>query len=129
MDSFTAHFAPAKEHRPTKMILPTEDLLMDFFKAIGGEILPKQDVEEILTQIVCVLLNSDENTEVKLQSLPDFNRIVSTQLFASIKPAVPELALAIRNRLVEYGAYKDADFPYFFDGLLGRDVLLSYLPY
>jgi hypothetical protein len=40
------------------------------------------------------------------------------------------LAFAIRERLKEYGAYKsDTTFPYFMDTVLGRDIVLSHLPY
>lgn len=134
MDQFVQHFIPnAAKNYPRQFILPTEDLLTAFFHSIGGEVLPQSDINELLTQIVCVLLNADEQVErqidAKLAQLPDLNRIVSTQVFASIKTAVPELAFAIKRRLAEFGAFQNDDFPYFFDRVLGRDIVLTHLPY
>jgi len=130
-DPFIEHFRPEEASRkyPAQLIIPTDDLIQEFFQRLGGEVLPKKDVDEILTQVICVLLNAEGTVDAQLQALPDFNRIVSTEIFAALKPAVGELAVAIRDRLVEFGADCDAGFPYFFDRMLDRDVMLSHLPY
>jgi len=130
-DPFIEHFMPNANTAkfPATLIIPTDDLILEFFQRLGGEVLPKKDVDEILTQVICVLLNADGTVEAQLAALPDFNRIVSTEMFAGLKPAVAELAVAIRNRLVEFGADCDAGFPYFFDRLIDRDVMLTHLPY
>ncbi|MNU19659.1 hypothetical protein D3C71_78920 [compost metagenome] len=116
--------------KPKTIILPTEDLIDQLHRRLGGEKLPKKDLDEILTQVVCVLLNAEGPVQdAHLQALPDFNRIVSTEMFAALKPAVGELAVAVRDRLMEFGADCDGGFPYFFDSLLDRDVVLTHLPY
>ncbi len=119
---------PNRPNWPQQIIIPTDDLLARFYTKLGTR--PEQkDIEEILTQIICVLLNEDHDVEKELLALPDFNRIVSAGNLPGLKMAVAELALSVRNRLIEFGVYKDETFPYFFDQLLDRDILLCHLPY
>lgn len=129
-DPFLEHFMPepATVIKPDRLIIPTDDLIANFLQKIDGSI-PSKDLDEILTQIVCVLLNAEGTVEAQLRALPDFNRIVTTQALAGLQNAVGELAVAMRDRLMEFGADCDAGFPYFFDGLLYRDVMLTHLPY
>lgn len=126
---------------PERLVLPAADLLSVFYDALGGLVLPHEDVLEILRQIVVVLLNNDEKTEDGLLRLPDVNRLVyfnrienrelleRAEQFASFRRAVLALACAVRDRLVEFGAYSDKEFPYFLDTMLGADLVLSHLPW
>lgn len=137
------------------IVLPAADLLQAFFQELGDRVLTPHDVKEVLAQVVCVLLSDDEKTEEGVRRLPEperliyFNRIDEQLAEAYEKPtaltgllqrvdkavelqvfqrAVYGLARDLRNRLHEYGAYRDAEFPYFFDSLLGYDLVLRYLP-
>jgi len=123
----------SKENHPQTIIVESADLIDQLHRRIGNEKLPKKDLNEILTQVVCVLLNHDveagEQLDEKLLELPDFNRMTSAAMFSSLKPATTELATALRARLAEYGIYNNEEFPYFFDSLLDRDIVLTHLPY
>lgn len=136
--------ATAERQYAKNMILPTADLVQVFNQACGDSFgtIGMVDVQEILAQIVCVLLDDDERTEEGLRKLPDverliyFNRIDKDLLgtrysaqFAHFRSAVHTLAYALRDRLVEYGAYSSGEFPYFLDRMLGYDIVLSHLPY
>ena len=131
MNSFYPDSPPPTppESYPDRLILDIADLLEDFRLAIGGEYLPKEDLAEIIAQVVCKLMNAEDPRSIELTDLPDFNRIVSKEVFSSVPAAIPDLAEALRKRMRDIGALSTPSFNYYFDHMVGHDVVLSYIPY
>lgn len=118
--------------RPQTLILPTAELLTAFFREIGGEhVLVASDLREVLAQIVQVLLNEGSELSVDLYTLPDYDRLIDGHRIESpvLTQAIQRLAVAIRQQLLDLSAYTEEGFPYFFDRLLGHDLVLRVLPY
>lgn len=132
------------------VIIPTADLLDQFYRSLGGVVLPPGDMAEILTQITWTLLEQEHKPQAvdeKLNQLPDisklvyFNRMLSEQhgghqellergeQTAGFQNAVRALAFALRQRLVELGIYQNQEFPFYLDRLLDWDVVLAKFPF
>lgn len=117
---------------PPTLLLPTQELLQRFYLEIGGvHALPKEDVKEVLAQIIEVMLNNDEYSDYQLDNLPNEDRLIYGNRIerARLKQAVQNLGTGIRRQLVQLDAYTEQGFPYFLDRMVGLDIQLSYLPY
>lgn len=120
---------------PELIIVEGADMVEEFRQATGGE-LSKKDTDEILMG-VCQALLCSESVEIngKVAEWVDFNAMRSASLIRShdyrlqVEEAMRQLARRLLARLQSLGAYKDGDFPYFFDSLLPTgDLLLHRLP-
>lgn len=117
---------------PETLVLDTHACIQGFWRAIGGaERMQRYDFDEILRQIVATLLNSDWRDEDELRKLPDYDRLIGSHGIetAVLQQAVQELAFAVRQQLLDIGAYTAEGCPYFLDRLLGTDMVLRLLPY
>jgi hypothetical protein len=113
---------------PLKLILPTDDLVVAFLQDMRPMEPCQSDVLEVMMQIIFALMN-DQWSDEELLKVFDANRIVDQQMTPAMRRCVPDLALSIRDRLRELNAYEGKSFPFFFDRLLGKDVILTLLPY
>jgi hypothetical protein len=119
---------------PKTVIVPADDLIADFMSLTGG-VVKRDDMREIVTQVVQALLNEENGDLEVMSSLPDFNRMKDRSLAEDaataerISLATASFGAALYNRLKSYGAYVDETFSYFFDDFLGWDLVLSNLPH
>lgn len=136
-----------KEALPPRLIVPTEDLLSAFNYALMGygQVLPRADLIEIITQIGDAMVNADEGEGLlkfveAFRSLPLLDRIASRSYFLEtlerqhvLKAATQTLAASLFRRLEQLGAFqapgKKGTFPYIVAGLEGNDVMFTVLPF
>lgn len=122
------------ENAPDTLIVPTGDLINQFIGDTHGKVW-QQDLNEILTEIVQVLLNESDGNLAALEGLPQVNRMLNTdfeidaEYYALVNKAAIALGTGLYRRLKEMGAYVDETFSYFFDQFLGDDLVLRLLPY
>jgi hypothetical protein len=122
---------------PATLIIGASDAVEYFSHAlkVAGIVLPINDVQEIVIQILMVFLNNGLNDNEALAALPDFNRMVTTDFLSSsektdvFKEEVFCLALKLAARIKELMPQGIEDIPYGFDRFLGGDIVLTHMPY
>lgn len=126
--------SPPHENSPKHIILPTEDIVQAFHVRTGNQVM-NADLKEIITEILTIFLNHKIDNIQALNSLPQIDRMkdrrfVTDAVFnEQVKSATIEMGYALHNRLVQLGVYHLGTFSYFYDDLLGSDLLLSYFPF
>lgn len=127
--------AKSQAPAPQRIILPTSDLVEQFEAAVGPEI-HQRDITAILGVVIQSVLFEEDNSDLeRMVHLPDFHRMHSAVFFKdpskieTVKRAAWNLSAAIYERLKSFGAYRRGEFPYIFDCLLGKDIVLQFLVY
>lgn len=119
---------------PSRLIIPTEDLLKSFHEKTNNRVI-NVDLQEIVTQIVTVFLNNKIDDVDALNGLPQVDRMRDSrfhtdQAFSEqVRVATVELGFALHERLKQYGVYFQGVFSYFFDGFVGYDIVLNVFPF
>lgn len=119
---------------PATIILPAQDILFTFRHETdyGVSIM---DMKEILTQIFTLLVNQPIHAVEGIHGLPQVDRMTDQRFHTDeafrekVRKATSNMGFALYRRLREYGAYYQGYFSYFFDGLVGWDLILTNLPY
>lgn len=121
------------------IIVETADLVDGLLREIIPTKLRTEDIREIINQISDVMTGYQPTFSQELMRLPEFHRMVSSNLFASVeqqhllKSAVHRFGMGLYERLAQAGAFKSLqykeDFPYIFVGMLGKDTQYRYYQY
>jgi hypothetical protein len=117
------------------IILNSRELVKEFCNKTAN-VFGRDDVVEIITQIIFILLDGEENCFNDLSRLPELNRMRNTSyisdpiLFSLVKNATHILAMGIYNAVRNLGAYEknrigQLEFPYTYDCMLGNDIVLK----
>lgn len=123
---------------PTHLIIPTGDILDNFKTDVElslGFMLERIQIQEILTQVFEVLLNSNpEHRVADLQRLPKFNLIVgeerlTTQHRDMLKRCTAKMGMEVLSVVQPLNGYCDGYFPYVFERFLANDTVLTHMPY
>lgn len=118
---------------PEYLIIGTKDLIEGYVSRTYSYIID-EDLIEIVTQIIQVLLNSEYDTYTG-NAFPDFNRLINKTFLDNkeLNKIFTEETLWLlelfHKRLDENGVYCDNTLPYFFDRFLGKDIILKHLPF
>lgn len=119
---------------PTTLILPGADLIDRFQSETAGAI-SVRDQQEIVDQIFATLMTEIMSNLEVLRVLPNYSRMTGTSFLSDVttttkvKDATFALSVAIYKRLKEIGAYEGQTCSYFFWKFLGKDIVLSHIPY
>jgi hypothetical protein len=119
---------------PSTLIIDSADLVKELRFQICSCV-SERDMIEIITQVICTLLNEENNYVDSINNLPQFNRMRdddysdTNQNLGKIRKVTSEFGIKLQHRLQILGAYRGKTLPYFFDKLLGNDLVLSHLPY
>lgn len=120
---------------PAKLVFPASDLIREFEEAIGPEIV-QRDIEDIVSHVVMSLLFDNNPDDIEhMPLLPDFNRMRSTVFFKeparkfTVERAAAGLSAQLFQRMQEYKAFHNGEFPYFFVQFVGKDLYLELLPH
>jgi hypothetical protein len=119
---------------PGTVILEAQDIVMQFRKEVS-QYLQEADIREVLTQVFQGYLNQEDNDTSIFNELPEFNRMLPNRLLTeshviiSIRVSTQTLIRSIGQRLKEKGMYLNNSFSYFFEQLLGNDIVLCHLPH
>ena len=130
---------------PKTIILDTKDIVNDYSNKVKGLVNPI-DLPEIMTQVIQILLNCDigkpeynpDNNAFDNPEdfpFPDIDRLrykefqSNSNELAIVCDASHELFDSVLNQLQNMKAFTKDGFPYFFDKFLGKDAILTHLPY
>ena len=125
---------------PQMLVIPTEDLIVEFNRTLFPHTVTDYDLREIMTQISENILSGDKRvTFESFRRLPKFDRIVCKQFIETIerqhllKSAVFNLATGLFHRLEHYRVFDSYrftnKFPYCFDKMVGYDAVYFIVPY
>lgn len=121
-------------YAPKSIIIDSQDLVAEFRFQICS-VVSDRDFKEVITQVIQMLLNEENGCLDAMNRLPEFNRMTDdaysedSQLVERIQKSTSEFGYALYQRLRSLGVYHGNTLPYFFDQLLGNDLVLSHLPY
>lgn len=116
---------------PRTLILPTTELLTAFISEIGGpHVLATVDLREILTQVLDLFLDEDPAQGPAWDSVPKYERLVEGHRIesAQFSESVRRFAAALRQQLLDIGAYTLEGVPFYFKQLIGYDIALEAFP-
>lgn len=120
---------------PKTLIMDTRAAMAQFEHDTLGVGLTHKNTLEIVTQIMDLFLNDSPDCLARLSTLPRFDRLYNPSLTqdsskeAAVKRAVQTLGESLYAWLYNHGAFAGEEFPYFFNQLLGKDIVLSHFPY
>lgn len=130
-----------RQHTRHRIVKPHQTIIVDAADLITAfqEHVPvpfsDRDLAELITQIIVVLLNEEHGEIDGLNGLPHFDRLrdvkhaMNPHTRWQIQSATGILAVALYKRLHSLGIYHDNIFSYFFDRMLGNDIVISHFPY
>ncbi|MBB5409336.1 hypothetical protein HDG34_003277 [Paraburkholderia sp. HC6.4b] len=125
---------------PSRIVLPTADLIRAFRRQLRGVTLSDAGFEEIVRQVLDVFLDWDGDGQ-KLAALPDIHRLTLPELeedpahtiHIRLINATQSFAHQFFERLMTYGLFRAGnpltDLDYGFDCFLGDDIVLFHCPY
>jgi hypothetical protein len=124
------------DNYPNTVIVGVADIIDKFNNSVFG-LICDDDLAELMTQIIQLLLNNNQEIVDYNVPFPDFTRFKNTEFlkeentYLNISYAILILHLEINNRLIDSGVYfnDEDEFDYFFDRFIGKDIVLKCLPY
>lgn len=123
----------APDNAPEILIVDAADIVGCYWYDVCGSV-SRRDFIELITQVFCVFLNDEEGGLEGLHGLPQFNRmldddyLLNPKTAESIQAATLTFAHALHTRLRDLGIYQGNTFSYFFQQLIGDDLVLSHAP-
>lgn len=119
---------------PLRLIIPTADLLAQFHVETNNQVM-NSDLVEIVTEIIGVFLNNTIDNVDALNGLPQLDRMTDSRFATNdkfeemVRKATINLGFGLHRRMKEYGVYYQGVFSYFYDEMIGSDLVLYNFPY
>ena len=127
-----------------KIIIPSNDYIKEFKDQVGDFVF-QQDLYEIVSQIIDVLLISPNNIDDALKSLPNIDRLICKKLvneydkaadqagnsyrLLKLRNATRALALKLIAEMKNLGIFTGQDFSFMLDRFIGNDIVLLKFPF